>query len=49
MLNAIIGVKYHALCYTWSDAFMLIPIHGMKVCAHCYTWSEALCSLLYMD
>ena len=38
MLNAIKAVKYHALCYTWSDA----------LCSFLFM-DEGLRSLLYMD
>ena len=49
MFNAIKGVKYHALCYTWSEGLRLLlymesssklnAIQGVKLYAHCYTWS----------
>ena len=38
MLNAIQGVKLHAHCYTWSDAY-----------AHYYIWSESLCLMRYKE
>ena len=59
MLNATLGVKLYALCYTWSEAScsllykewsdMFIALHDMKHHALCYTWSEAYCSFLYME
>ena len=59
MFNAIKGVKYHALCYIWSEAlcsflcmelsYVLIALHGVKLYAHCYTWSEAICSFIYIQ
>ena len=59
MLNALLGVKLYAQCYTRSEAicsllyafhcFKLFIIHGVKLRAHCYAWSEALCSILYWN